>query len=58
MATVFTFAAVHRSESLPSVDGPAHFRGDPEVTHHTRVDPVPAGQDHLGGEKAGRENPA
>lgn len=47
-ATVCTFTAVHRSEPLSSVNGPAHLCGNTEVAHHARVNAVPAGQDHLG----------
>ena len=47
-ATVCTFTAVHRSESLSSVNGPAHLCGNTEVAHHACVNAVPAGQDHLG----------
>lgn len=47
MTMLGTFTAVHRSESLPSVDGPTHLCRNPEESHHTRVRSVPAGQDHL-----------
>lgn len=48
LATVCTFTAVHRGESFSSVDGPAHLCGNPKVSHYTCVQPIPAGQDHLG----------
>lgn len=44
---VCTFTAVHRGETFSSVHRPAGLGGDPQVGHHSRVRPVPAGQDHL-----------
>lgn len=49
MVMVCTFTAVHRGETLPSVHRPAGLGGNPKVSHHTCVHPVPAGQDHLRG---------